>query len=85
MDVSVTERLIFAEPLAGLSYEFYDNRSARGKLGEVVDADGLLKIGHALRHLLETVLAKKLVLFLFKIFGHRIVFLCGDQTSEHRK
>jgi hypothetical protein len=45
----------------------------------------LLKIGHALRHLLETVLAKKLVLFLFKIFGHRIVFLCGDQTSEHRK
>jgi len=48
------------------------------RCGEVVDADGLLKIGHALRHLLETVLAKKLVLFLFKIFGHRIVFMCGD-------
>ena len=63
----------------------YTSWRSRRKLGQILNADFLLKTRDLIDHLLEAVFTKKLVLFVLELFTKRVVLIGCDDLSKGRK
>src|SRR5438477_13004577 len=52
------------------------------ELIEIVNSNCLLKLRHALSHFFKAILAEELMLLLFELFRHRVVFVRRHQALE---